>query len=205
MTFRACVLALLLLLVGGMPVAAQDATPDPANLPHATAPFDLGGVVMPASPEAVEALFDLLPGSIDGQRQQPWITGGDRTQVPYGEAMALGHPMVLGAISFAEGDFFPPDFTAGDYVALSLATDELENVAGGREGDIAWIQGEVIVSMGVERTGTPAASQAMHTLAWGELDGGWIFTAIADSPDRLEALVAAFVQSAGGPVATPAA
>jgi hypothetical protein len=206
------IVALLVsLLAGGPAAAAQVATPDPTSLPEARAPFGLGGIALPGTPEEVEAVFGRLPPSVAGEQRQPWLTGVDRVQVPYGgEAAGIGHPMVLGAIDIARGDFFPPDFTAGDYVAMSLGSGEFGSVQGGRDGEIAWLQGEIVVASGGARPGTPAISTTMTTVAWGAIDRGWIFTAIADSPGRLEALVEAFVAAAGGdgpvpdPGATPA-
>jgi hypothetical protein len=43
----------------------------------------------------------------------------------------------------------------------------------------------------------------MSTLAWGVVDGGWVFTAMADTPERLEALVVAFVTTGQAGNATP--
>jgi hypothetical protein len=45
----------------------------------------------------------------------------------------------------------------------------------------------------------------MFTLAWGEADSTWLFTAAATSPEKLEALVAAFVIAASGQPGTPVA
>jgi hypothetical protein len=196
-------LALSLLAVG--PAAAQIATPDPEDLPRAAAPLGLAGVDLPTDEAAIASVFAALPATVGGERQETWITAPDRIQVPYGAAdPAFGHPLVLGAISFAAGDFFPADFTAGDYVAMTLAGEEAEAASGGRDGDLAWVRAELSVGVGGEKSGTPAVSRTMHTLVWGAIDGGWVFTAIADTPERLDALVTAFVEACAAASATPA-
>lgn len=200
MTGLTLVVAIVTLLAG-----SQAATPGTVDLPEAEAPFGLATVALPADEAAVTACFEALPTTIDGAPQSAWILAADRIQVPYGEAdPALGHLVVLAAISLAASDFFPPGFTPGDYVAMALATDEDGVATGGRDGDLVWVQAEVTVAAGGERPGTPEASRVMFTLTWGEVDGGWMFTAAADSPEHLEALVVAFVAAAGGEAATPA-
>lgn len=192
------------LMFGSDSVAAQMATPDPASLPETPAPFGIEADQLPTRRDAIETRFAHLPATIAGERQQSWMRQGDRILVPYGsEQDGFGFPMQLGAIAFAEGDFFPPDFTAGDYVVMSLGTDQLANMAGGRDGDVAWVLAEISVGVGGERPGTPAAQRMMSTLAWGEVDGSWIFTAMADTPERLEALVVAFVTTGQTGNATP--
>jgi hypothetical protein len=203
---RVIALALTLLL-GGWPAAARIATPDPASLPEATAPFGLAGVALPDSREAVEALLAGLPAAVDGEFQQPSIAAADRFQVPFGDPDVLGYPMVIGAVAFAESDFFPHDFTAGDYVAMQLGSGERQLVDGGRDGDLAWLRAEIVAGAGGGKPGTPETQRTLHTLTWGAIDGGWMFTAVADTPARLEALVTAFVAAAAGratPAATPA-
>lgn len=191
------------LMFGGSSGAAQVATPDPTSLPEVPAPFGIEADHLPASREAIETRFAHLPETIAGERQQPWVVGSDRIQVFWGDADDLGHPMQLGAIAFAEGDFFPPGFTAGDYVAMSLGTDEFAHMTGGRDGDVAWLLAEISIGVSGERPGTPAAQRTMSTLAWGVVDGGWVFTAMADTPERLEALVVAFVTTGQAGNATP--
>ena len=195
--------ALILIAIVPLEGATQVTTPDPEALPHATAPLGLTTVPLPDTMGEIETGFAALPPTIAGVAQGDWIEVSDRIQVPYGgEAPASGHPMVLAAISFEWSDFFPADFTAGDYVTMALATDEAESSAGGRDGELAWVRAEISVGV-ADKPGTPEVSGTLYTLSWGDIDGGLLYTASADSPERLEALVSAFVTTFGGSTATP--
>lgn len=196
---------MLILFAFGPPAgASQLSTPGPEGLPQEPAPFGLATLRLPNSEEKIETAFAALPQSVAGIPQSGQIETADRIQVPYGiEVPASGHRMVLSAIAFERSDFFPPDFTAGDYVAMVLATDDAESTVGARDGDLAWVRAEVSVGIG-DKPGTPEVIATLYTLAWGDIDGRWLFTAIADSPERLEALVSAFVAILGGAPATPA-
>ena len=113
--------------------------------------------------------------------------------------------MVLAALSFPGGDFFPPDFTPGMFVAMASVTDDYDATSFGRDGDLVWIRAGTTAGVAGSKPGTPTVSQPMFTLAWGDIDSTWLFTAAAASPEGLDALVAAFVIAASGQSATPVA
>ena len=200
-------LLLTMLIVGAIPGTAQMATPDPANLPEENAPFGLAELTIPAGSIEVEAILDEMPATVAGLSQSERIERPDRTGVAYGDEIpAVGYPLEIVVISFERGDFFPGDFTAGDYVAMALATDDVGSTDGGRDGDIVWVRAEITVGIG-DRPGTPETIGTRYTVAWGDIDGGWLVVASADTPERLDTLMSAFVDVAGNPDsgATPAA
>lgn len=191
---RLVMLAVVLFTLAAAPGAAQVSTPDVSALPQQEAPFGLSGSALPDDADAIEALFGRLPETVAGETARPLERQADRLLAAYGEADPMvGAPLMLGAISFADGDFFPTDFTAGVYVAMASSSSDTGAEGFGRDGDLAWLQATTTVSAEGDKPGTPVASRPLHTLAWGELDGGWLFTAAADTPEGLEALVEAFV------------
>lgn len=198
------IMVLVLVFSGAFIASAQVATPDPAALPEAQAPLGLGTIDLPNNAESIEMLFGSLPGNVASESGNPLVHAGDRILATYGrEDGVLGAPLVLSAISFEQGDFFPATFTAGDYVAMASQTADAGSTAFGRDGTLVWISGETTVGAEGDRPGTPAVTGPLYTLAWGEIDGGWIFTAVARTPKGRDALVAAFVSAAHGQPATP--
>lgn len=199
-------LLLTILIVGAIPGTAQMATPDPANLPQEKAPFEIAELAIPAGSMEVEAILAEMPTTVAGLSRSERIERPDRTGIAYGdETPAVGYPLEIVVISFERGDFFPSDFTAGDYVAMALATDDVGSTDGGRDGDIAWVRAEISVGIG-DRPGTPEIIGMRYTMAWGEVDGGWMVIASADSPAGLDSLMSTFVEVAGNRdlIATPA-
>jgi len=192
-------LAIVLGMAASMVDVAAKGTPAPLNaLPDIEAPFGLGCVILPTDRDAIGALFDALPEVIAGEGQSPRVSSVDRIVVSYGETdPRFGSPLMLTALSFADGDFFPSDFTAGDFVSMTSQTDDYEATAFGREGDLVWIQSETTVGVDGDTPGTPDASRVLYTLAWGEAGSSWLFAATAGSPDGLAPLVAAFAAAAG--------
>ena len=190
-----------------VPAFAQDATPALSDLPEAAAPFGLGTVTLPTGePEIIELLAS-LPGDLGGAAKggEPVQRDG-RVVVTYGESdPSLGPTILLQAVDFTRSDFFPPDFTAGAYVANASRNTDYGGVAFGREGDIVWIYAESSVGVGEAGEGTPIVTVPLYTLAWGNANSNWLFSAASFSPDTLDALVTTFVKAAGGTPATPVA
>ena len=206
LVLRSLILVILAVLMGTGSAFAQIATPGQADLPEASAPLGLGSVTLPDDEEGIEALFANLPNSVAGHHRNPLIRASDRILARYGPDDGMfGPTLVLGAISFERGDFFPAGFTPGDYVAMASQTDDTGATAFGRDGDLVWISTETTVGTGGDRPGTPAISEPLYTLAWGDIDGRWMFTAAASTPEGLDTLVTAFVATAQGQPATPIA
>src|SRR5688500_11169380 len=75
----AAVLVVSLVMPTLGPARAQDATPPAVALPEATAPYGLGGVVLPTDADAIEAAFAGMPREVAGEvnNWQPTISRGD--------------------------------------------------------------------------------------------------------------------------------
>ena len=204
MSWLSLVFALVFVLGDATPITFQIATPDSAPLPDATAPPGLADVALPADAEAIADLFARLPETVAGEEQAAWVQATGRVLVPYGEEdPSFGHLLVLGAVSLEQSDFFPPGFSVRDYVANMLVTAEAGAIEGGRDGTLVWARAETTAGIGGERPGTPEVSRPLYTLVWGDPDGAWLFTAVADSPEDLDGLVNAFVHAANDHLATP--
>ena len=195
---------LLGVLMGPATACAQPSTPAP-SLPAATAPLDLGTVTLPDDDEGVAALFERLPAAVAGEpRANDPDRQTDRVIASYGTVDPdFGPPLFLQVLDFTTGDFFPREFTAGDFVASAAGTSDYDTVAFGQDGTLAWIQAETTAGVAGNKPGTPTVSRTIYTLAWGEARSSRLFTAAAFSPEGLDALVSAFVMAAGGQPATP--
>jgi hypothetical protein len=174
------------------------ATPAADLIPEVAAPYGLSGIELPDSREEISAVFDRLPRSVQGLQRNPITkTEGDRLRVTYGpQNRVMGAPLVLQAIDFREGDFFPADFTAGSFVAVAAGTDDYAATSFGRDRDLVWIQAETFAATAGDDPSTPRAIQPLHTLAWGAEEGAWLCTAAAATPEGLAALVSGFVAAA---------
>lgn len=168
------------------------ATPLPDSLPEVEAPFKFVGLELPETWAEVEDYFQRLPDQVHGlARNSLRDAGPERIRVTYGpEDHPLGAPLVLQALSFKNSDFFPPDFTPGQYVAMASGSDDVGATAYGKDQGIAWIQAE---SYAATVDGAAEVVRPLYTLAWGAIDGPFLFTAAATSAEGLAALVSAFV------------
>jgi hypothetical protein len=200
---RATILIAMAAVLAGMlactPAAyAQPATPTPLDLPEAVAPDGLGRVTLPTTEAEIVDLFARMPDTAAGQvRASGPEVAADRVILTYGTFdPAFGPPVYLQAIDFAQSDFFPPEFTAGDYVASVAGIPDFGTVAYGREGSLAWVLAASSAGVAGDNPATPAVERPIYTLTWGEIDSKWIFSAAATTPEELEALVIAFVQAA---------
>lgn len=185
-------------------VRTQASTPAPL-LPAATAPLNLGTVTLPDNEEGVSALFGRLPATVAGEPRADYLDGQtDRVIAAYGTVdLAFGPPLSLQVLDFTTGDFFPREFTAGEFVASAAGTSDYDTVAFGQDDTLAWIQAETTAGVAGNMPGTPTISRRIYTLAWGEATGSRLFTAAAFSPEGLAALISAFVMAAESQPATP--
>ena len=188
-------------------LAAQEATPELIDLPETTAPFGLGTTVLPSLERDIADLFALLPPEVAGEMRAVAERHDDgRIRATWGEDdLRFGPALTLQAIDFSRSDFFPPTWTAGIYVAAVAGVADYGTVAYGQDGGLVWIQAESSISTEGETVATAVASRPLYTLAWGQADSNWLFTASAFTPDGHAALAAAFVGAAGGILATPVA
>ena len=203
----ALTLALVQLLDTAPAAGARQASPAAPDVPVATAPFGLGTVALPTTEAEIVALFTRLPTTIADEPRAA-LAGRDtgRLSVAYGrDEDGLGPPLVIQALDFTRGDFFPSDFTADQFVRTVARVPDYGTEAFGRDGSLYWVQATTTVGVAGDQPGTPTLSRPDFTLAWGEASSPWLFGVAATSPTGLAALVTAFVSLAGGLPASPPA
>lgn len=201
------VIALVCVLMGPDLVRAQHSSPEPPVLPEATAPLGLATVSLPEDFAGIAQLFEQFPAELADQPRVVMSNEQDDGVIAaYGEIdPGFGPPLRLGAMNFSTGDFFPTDFSVADFVASAAdPAFDYDAVAFGQDGTLAWVQAETMVGVEVNPQGTPASSRTIYTLAWGEAESSWLFTAAAFSSEGLDTLVSAFVATARNQPGTPA-
>ena len=138
--------------------------------------------------------FERLPTEVAGQARSPHfnLTGPDRYTVLYGESWPENcSPLRLQALDVSTGDFFPRNWTAGDVITMQTRGAGSQVVAAGRDSALVWIQSNTTCSIGSSRVVSP-----VFTLSWGNAAGPWVFSVQANTPEELDALVAAVVAAA---------
>ena len=163
--FHVAVLVLVCTLAGPAVAHAQASTPN-AQLPARTAPLGLGAVTLPDDAAGITALFGQLPATIAGEpRVERPEHQTDDIVAAYGTLDPdFGPPLRLQAMNFVTGDFFPPDFTAADFVAVATdPTSDYDAVAFGQEDTLVWVRAETTVTVGANELGTPTTSRTIST------------------------------------------
>ena len=211
-TSRAVTIALLaiaLATAGAQPGhAARQATPE-ALRQGVAPPAGLESANLPRDEAGIEALFARLPDELSGEARSHLAVDipGEVTAIYGQEDPDFGPPLFLRALDVSTGDFFAPGSTVGDVAALLAADPGAGVVASGQAGGIIWVRWETTAGVAGEGPGTPERTRPLYSLAWGEADSPWLYTAGAFTPEGLDALVAAFVAATDGaapPAATPA-
>ena len=153
-------------------------------LPEAPAPAGLGTVAWLHSVQESSALFERLPSEIAGRRIRARFerVGLGVFSTTYGEdPETTGNVMAVTVHDLTAGAFFPPETTAGEFVALYAGGSDWEVLAAGREGDLAWVQW---------KTGP------LYTMHWGNAPSSVVFQAMANDLRVLMALIEAMVSAA---------
>jgi hypothetical protein len=178
------------------PEGAGDAAPTYESLPEVAAPGNLGAVRLPDDAEAVADLIGRLPNEVAGlerstEYERP-ATGEHRAVygVTTGEAGDLSIAIHL-AVLDAQGTYsdWSPETTGRDVVAFFAGGFIGEVEAAGRDGGMGWVR-----TRGME----PGTDREVFGLVWAQADSRWYFSAVADSPEHLDALIDAFVTTATG-------
>lgn len=179
--------------------AAGNAAPGVGSLPATAAPNGLSKAQLPADAPGIAALLARLPSTVAGQPRTPQLdeTSPGRYTVVYGDGRADGRRYAIAALDVSTGDFFQPGWTAGDVVAARpVARDmpqDMEAVlAAGQDGSLVWSQERSAVTF------EPGKSVPLFVTAWGTASSAWLFSAQADTPEAVAALVDAFIAAAKG-------
>ena len=206
MRLKSVVVAVLAGVLLPISSSAQEATPGATPLPEAGAPFGLASAFVPPHEGNIAGVFALLPEELAGEARMPRPDEqpGRMVAVWGEEDPAFGPPLVLQAVNLAESDFFPQTWTAGIYVSTLSQVPDYGTVAYGLDGDLAWILAQSTVSISIQGSATPDPGRTLYSLVWGQEDARWLFSASAFSPEGLEAIATAFVQTVTAtPGATP--
>jgi len=156
-------------------------------------PWGLDSIVLPADAESVIAVLQGLPSDVGGLPRQPGVTlsaetllAAGRAQMNYDEERAL--TAGIGVITLNEVRSFAedPELTLVDFLGALAGSGEVEveDQELDRDGTLAYL---VSTGTGDGRT--------VYTIAWGEPEGDWFFSASAHTPDVRRAMVEAFIQS----------
>jgi len=183
---------------------ARQATPAASPIPEQTAPLGIGTVTLPEDKASIVALFKTVMKTGTETRFAGMTTEEARITLTIGNpGDQLGPSQMLQAVNLPAGDFFPADFTAADYVALSAKAKDSGTVAYGQDGEIVWLVAGTTAGIAGDTPATPETIRPLYLMTWGYADSPWLITASADSQDGLTALVNAFVAAAREMPATP--
>ena len=168
--------------------------PDPQSLPETLAPGDLGAVTLPGDADGIVAVFGQLPSQVAGQPRSTSSLqrGPSAYDASYGEAEATDcSPLRLQARDVSTGEFYPKNWTAEVFISWWTIGADWEVEEAGRADDLFWVRWYTFCSSEPSSVVFP-----IFSLIWGQAGSRWIFTAQADTPEELDALIAAFVTAA---------
>ncbi len=175
--------------VGGSP---QMEFPDFETLPEIAAPMEIGTVTWPSSYKDASAMLERLPNEISGHRlkERHGGPGAVLFEITFGEDPEIHDPVLSASVlDLSQGDFFPADTTAGNYVALFAQGFDWEVLAAGREGSLGWVQ--------IKTTATShGVRKDVFGMLWGNDSSPLAFGAQAGDSAGLAAVVQAMVSVA---------
>jgi hypothetical protein len=155
----------------------------------ASAPSDdwgLATVDLPDTVEEIAAAYDSMPAEVAGFRR----VGGPSGEhlVDYGGEGANGPSLWNqgGDHRIVNGEGLSP----AEFLAFMAGTGELDIIDSHLEGEVVWLQVATPV-------GDQSGEWAEYMLACGDADGEHLFFFNAFSPEDLDAVVKAFVQTLG--------
>ena len=98
-------------------------------------------------------------------------------------------------MNVATSNSLPSNWSAAPVVASRFLRGKTEEgvpiTAGGQDGGLFWVREDTF--LGIADTGERAP---LYRLQWGTANSPWLFVAVADTPEHLDALLAAFVAAA---------
>lgn len=170
------------------------AAPDPQSLPETLAPGDLGAVTLPEDADSIAAFFRKLPQRVAGQPRSTMFDqrGPSVYDATYSEVGTRGcSPLRLQARNVSNTEFYPKNWTAEGFISWWTLGADWEVEEAGREGSLFWVRWNTFCSSEPSSGVFP-----VYSLIWGNAGSPWVFTAQADTPEELDALIAAFVTAA---------
>lgn len=162
------------------------------SLPQGTGPAGLRTGTLPDEADGVIAVLDRLPAEVAGMVRTLQF---DQTS-PYRYTAVSGEtgphvcsPLRLQARDISGGfALCPRDCTAEHFIAMLALGAGGEAVSAGRTGSFRWVQWSMAC-----RTSTSHRISSIFSLSWGHTGSQWVFSAQADTAEKLEVLVTAFM------------
>ena len=121
------------------PAGFQTEFPEFETLAEISAPMGIGTVVWPGNVQDASALLERLPGEISGHglTERPGGRGASRYDFNFGVDTETQDPVLVAHIvDLTEGEFFPADTTAGDFIAFYAQGFDWDVLGAGRDGDL---------------------------------------------------------------------
>ena len=146
-------------------------------LPKVAAPHCRGSEELPGDPAGVFALLRQLPAQIGERERTEFDDEG-----PYHYRVGYGERMAVQAMDVSVGEFSFYSATAIEAMAVWALGADWDVEAAARDQDVLWA-----------RIHTTGDGEDIYAIIWGNQGSRWVFSAMADTPDHLDALVAAFV------------
>ena len=162
------------------------------NLPENPAPSGIGGITLPIDADSIVALFGRLPTRIAGMERNPPRDrhGAQSIDVIFGESQTKLGSMVR-FIATPLQSFEPPEGQTADKILAALTLDSGDHHGqtpslAGRGGNIVWAQHSALGSSTFPRI----------SISWADSESPWIFGVMADTPEHLDAGIAALIAAA---------
>lgn len=164
--------------------------PDLNVLPQRAAPPEIRSAPIPDDAAGIAAIFARLPQVAAGLPRATQFDqmGPDRYSAAYGEVQEQGVTLSIHAIDARQ--FYPPGWNAGQVVATWAGGDTSQVVSSGRDDGLGWVRWNDTFE---NENGDLVQISIMN---WGKATSPWLFGAQADSPEKLDALLAAFAEAA---------
>jgi len=167
----------------------EAADPEPLSVEP---PWSLETIEMPDDPETITAVFAAMPGEVDGVPLE--IVESDVLFPAVSYQNGEGRSLRLSALSITSlREFAGEDMTTREFLAGLADSGEIEDVESNLESSsgepgLVWIAGSSPLT--IDDTTTTE-----YVAAWTRVDGAWMFTVAADTPEGLTALVHAFIEA----------
>jgi hypothetical protein len=171
--------------------------PDPTQppnmdvLPQRTAPRELTVAAVPDNEREIASIFARLPQEAAGMQRASQLdqAGPDRYSVAYGEVQDQGVTVSIHAIDISAAQFYPPGWNAGQVIATWAGGDTSQVVSSGRENGLGWVRWNDTFE------NEQGDAVQISIINWGKETSPWLFGAQADSPAKLDALLAAYADA----------
>ena len=155
-------------------------------------PWSIETIELPDDPETITAVFAAMPSEVDGVPLE--IVESDVSFPAVSYQNGEGRSLRLSALSIAElREFAGEDMTTQEFLAGIADSGEIEDVESNLESSLdepglVWMAGSSPLTI-------DGTTTTQYVATWTRVDGAWMFTVVADTPEGLTALVHAFIEA----------